>query len=124
VRSETLKYLAKAERCLANATICLSVNLTNDAGRGAYLAAFHAAQALIFERTGKASKTHNGVHTQFDRLVMSEPELEKLPTFLHQAYNLKAVADYETDADSDITLNARSGLLMMHAVLLWPFARR
>ncbi|HEX3522373.1 MAG TPA: hypothetical protein VHT52_09830 [Stellaceae bacterium] len=38
-----------------------------DAGRNAYLAAFHAAQALIAERTGKEAKTHKGVHAQFAR---------------------------------------------------------
>jgi hypothetical protein len=31
--------------------------LNDDAGRAAYLAAFHATQALIFERTGKVFKT-------------------------------------------------------------------
>jgi uncharacterized protein (UPF0332 family) len=33
-----------------------------DAGRNAYLAAFHAAQALMAERTGKDGRTHKGVH--------------------------------------------------------------
>ena len=57
---EAVSYLEKARQCLTYARINLSVNLGNDAGRNAYLAAFHSAQA----------------------------------------YNLKAVADYEMGPDS------------------------
>ena len=38
----------------------LGIGLADAAGRTAYLAGFHAAQALIFERTGRAVKTHRG----------------------------------------------------------------
>ena len=65
-------HLDKARQCLANAKVILGVDLANDAGRNAYLAAFHAAQALIFERTGKCSKTHQGVHSEFHRLAKTE----------------------------------------------------
>jgi hypothetical protein len=37
----------------------LTVDLTEDAARSAYLASYHAVQGLIFERTGKIAKTHN-----------------------------------------------------------------
>ena len=99
---EAVRYLDKAEKCISNAKASLTINLTNDAGRSAYLAAFHAAQALIFERTGKITKTHKGVHTEFARLAAGAPEFGKLPAFLLRAYNLKAVADYETGPDSEI----------------------
>jgi len=100
---EAARCLDKAQKCVVNAQTSLNVNLTNDAGRGAYLAAFHAAQAFIFERTGKVAKTHKGVHTLFARLVKEEPQLDdSLPAFLQRTYNLKAVADYETGPDSDI----------------------
>jgi len=103
VTPEAARYIDKAQQCVINARISLSVKLTNDAGRGAYPAAFHAAQALIFERTGKVAKTHRGVHTVFARLVKREPQLDQsLPAFLQRTYNLKAVADYETGPDSDI----------------------
>lgn len=73
----------------------------NDAGRNAYLAAFHAAQALIFERTEKVAKTHRGAHSEFARLTKDEPMVrQSFRAFLAQAYNLKAVADYETGPDS------------------------
>lgn len=41
----------------------LSVELAEDAERAAYLADYHTAEAFIFERTGKVTKTHKGVHT-------------------------------------------------------------
>ena len=72
---EAERYLDKSHQCLANARTSLSVNLTNDAGRGAYLATFHAAQALIFERTGKISKSHQGVHSQFALLAKSDARI-------------------------------------------------
>lgn len=100
---EASRYLEKAQQCLANAKAALGYGLSNDAGRGAYLAVFHAAQALIFEQTGKVAKTHQGVQSEFHRLAQHEPRLDKaFAPFLNQAYNLKAVADYETGPDSDI----------------------
>src|ERR1700679_2255534 len=36
-------------------------------GREAYLAGYHAAQALISERTGHAVKSHGGAKTEFHR---------------------------------------------------------
>jgi uncharacterized protein (UPF0332 family) len=91
----------KSTQCLSNARAELGISLSNDAGRNAYLAAFHSAQALIFERTGKVAKTHRGVHSEFARLAKLEPAIDsRFPVFLTQAYNLKAVADYETGAGS------------------------
>lgn len=100
---ESTRYLAKARRCLSDAQKCLGFDLTNDAGRGAYLTAFHASQAFIFERTGKVAKTHQGVQSEFYRLSRDEPRIpSSFPAFLNHAYNLKAVADYETGPDSDV----------------------
>ena len=101
MRPETEAYLEKARQCLSNAHANLGIKLANDAGRNAYLAAFHAAQALIFERTGKVVKSHRGVQSEFHRLAKDAPSIDKsFPVFLSQAYNLKAVADYETGPDS------------------------
>jgi uncharacterized protein (UPF0332 family) len=105
VTPETELYLQKARQCLANGRANLGIGLSNDAGRNAYLAAFHAAQALIFERTGRVSKTHQGVHSEFSRLVKGDRKIDKSFTvFLTKAYNLKAVADYETGPDSVVPL--------------------
>ena len=67
-----------------------TLELGEHAGRAAYLVAFHASQALIFERTGKSAKSHRGVAGQFVQLA---GELDKeLRSFLAKSYNLKAVA--------------------------------
>jgi uncharacterized protein (UPF0332 family) len=42
------------------------------AGRAAYLAAFHAAQAIIMLRTNKVAKTHAGVRSEFARIARDE----------------------------------------------------
>jgi uncharacterized protein (UPF0332 family) len=98
-------YLEKALSCLSNAHANLGIGLSNDAGRNAYLAAFHAAQAFIFKSTGKVAKTHNGVRSEFARLAKGEPRIDiSFPGFLARAYILKEVADYETGPDSDIPI--------------------
>lgn len=100
---EAALYLAKARECLGYARSNLQIGLCNDAGRNAYLAAFHAAQALIFERTGKVGKTHQGVHSQFAQLTKDEASVTAaLRSFLPKTYDLKAVADYETGPGSII----------------------
>jgi uncharacterized protein (UPF0332 family) len=76
VRPETEAYLEKARRCLSNAHANLGIRLANDAGRNAYLAVFHAAQALIFERTGKAAKSHRGVQSEFHRLARTTRNID------------------------------------------------
>ncbi len=66
------------------------------------LVAFHAAQALIFERTGKSAKSHRGVAGQFVQLA---GEFDKdLRSVLAKSYDLKAVADYETGEASDVPI--------------------
>jgi uncharacterized protein (UPF0332 family) len=54
----------------------LTVNLTEDAGRAAYLAGYQAAEAFIFERSGRATKTHKGAHSEFARLAVNEPRID------------------------------------------------
>jgi uncharacterized protein (UPF0332 family) len=61
----------------------LGVRLNEDAGRAAYLAGFHAAQAFIFED---------------DRRFKHD-----LRIFLSQAYNLKSIADYEEGPGSEVS---------------------
>ncbi|HWY16409.1 MAG TPA: HEPN domain-containing protein [Rhizomicrobium sp.] len=98
---EAGRYLAKARLTLDHARKMLIVQLNEDAGRAAYLAGFQAAQALIFERTGTVTKTHKGAHTEFARLTRNEPRVDtELRRFLPQAYDLKAVCDYELGPDA------------------------
>jgi uncharacterized protein (UPF0332 family) len=89
---------------LAEADILLVINLNEAAARTAYLAGFHAAQALISERTGRGVKSHSGVKTEFHRLVRGDARIDdKLRAFLGFAYNLKALADYQTGPGSDVS---------------------
>jgi uncharacterized protein (UPF0332 family) len=49
-------------------------------------------------------KTHAGVQTEFLKLTRDDPRVDgELRTFLSRAYNLKAIADYETDPGSAIS---------------------
>ena len=94
---ETAQFLDKAQKLLREADAMLGIRLYDAAGRSAYLAGFHAAQAFISEKTGRTVKTHKGVHTEFQRLTKDNPTfVPDLRAFLSQAYNLKAIADYET----------------------------
>lgn len=82
----------------------LGVGLNEDAGRTAYLAGLHAAQALIFEATGRVFKRHPTVQREFRRLVRGEPSVDhELQAFLGRTYNLKAIADYETGPGSRVS---------------------
>jgi uncharacterized protein (UPF0332 family) len=58
---QTSAYLAKANQALDKARRVLAIHIADKAGRHAYYAQFHAAQALIFERMDKISKSHKGV---------------------------------------------------------------
>jgi uncharacterized protein (UPF0332 family) len=95
MKAETADYLAKAGATLADARQIAALPLPHVAGREAYYAAFHAAEAYIFEHTGKVAATHKGVRIEFARLARREPRIDReLTRFLATAYQLKATADY------------------------------
>ena len=95
---EAADHIEKAHRCLMRARAILAVGICDVAAREAYLAAFHAAQALIAERVGRAAKTHRGVHVQFARLTKNEVRLDvELRQFLPKSYDMKATTDYGLD---------------------------
>lgn len=82
----------------------LAMQYNEAAGRSAYLAGFHAAQALISHRTGRAAKTHKGVNVEWHRLTRDNPSIDQeLRAFLGFAFNLKAIADYETGPGSEVS---------------------
>jgi uncharacterized protein (UPF0332 family) len=106
VTPETERSLAKARLTLEHARTRLTVELAEDAGRAADLVGYHAAEAFIFERTGKVTKTHKGVHTEFARLAMNEPAFDvELRRFLPRAYDLKAICDYGVGPDAVVPLD-------------------
>jgi len=98
---ESAKFIEHAHVVVARADVMLTVKLNEDAARSAYLASFHVAQAYIFERTGKTSKSHHGVQTEFFRLTKDDARVDPLlRRFLSQSYIFKSVADYFTGAEA------------------------
>lgn len=105
------EHLAKARDCLTRAKAILVAGIGEDAGRNAYLAAFHAAQAYILMRRGRVARTHRGVHRLFCELTADNSPLRELAIFLSQAYNLKSVADYELGPGADVPLDRASAAI-------------
>ena len=104
MRPQTEAFLEKARHLLENAGTMLRVGLNEDAGRTAYLAGYHAAQAFLFERTDKIFKTHRGVQGEFGRLTKDDPYFDfELRAFLGRTYDLKTIADYESGPDATLT---------------------
>jgi uncharacterized protein (UPF0332 family) len=104
VRPQTARFLEKGRQLLEQAETMLGVALNEAAGRTAYLAGYLAAQAVIFERVGRAFKTHAGVHTEFLMLTRDDPRIDhELRGFLSRTYNLKAIADFELGQDAAVS---------------------
>ncbi len=100
-------HLRKAREELAKARATLKqLGYGDEAGRLAYLAAFHAAQALIVERTSRTAKTHAGVHSQFHRLIRDDARFDAdLRGFLSDGFDLKTVSDYGVGPDATVSSN-------------------
>ena len=92
---EVAGHLARAREGLDEARIVAALPLARLAARSAYLAAFHAAEALILTRNGKVAKTHAGVHSEFARLTRDLPAADgELRRVLGRGYAYKDLADY------------------------------
>jgi uncharacterized protein (UPF0332 family) len=109
VKPQTAAFLEKSRELLDRADKMLGVGLNEDAGRTAYLAGLHAAQAFLFETSGRVFKKHAAVQSEFGRLTKDDPRFGmELRTFLGRAYNLKAIADYETGPGSRVSAESAS----------------
>lgn len=102
---EAREHLDKARECLTKARETLAVlHYADEAGRAAYMAGLHAAQAIIEERIGRSPITHRGVRTLFAQVVKDEPQLDQsFVEFLADAYDLKWTADYGTGPGAVVT---------------------
>jgi uncharacterized protein (UPF0332 family) len=96
VTPEAQYYLNSARQDIDDTRKILAAGVWRIAARSAYYAAFHAAEALIVERTGRIAKTHSGVRAEFARLVKNSEPDRALSTFLAQAYKYKEISDYGT----------------------------
>src|SRR5208282_4708948 len=107
VKDQTGAFLDKARELLDQAETIFGIGLNEPAGRTAYLAGFHAAQALIFETSERIHKSHAGVQREFSRLVKDDRRVDDpLRAFLGRTYSLKAIADYETGPGSHVSAKA------------------
>lgn len=103
MKPEAAAYLDKAREALAKAEGMLG-RWPDEAGREAYLAGLHAAQALIFERTGEIMKRHRGVQRELGRLTKDDARVDiELRAFLGRTYQFKAIADYLTGPASQVS---------------------
>jgi uncharacterized protein (UPF0332 family) len=104
LKPETALFLQKSRELLDQAETMLGVGLDEAAGRTAYLAGFHAAQALIFEAIGRVFKRHSTVQAEFGRLVKDDPRFDMaLRAFLPRTYNSESIADYWTGPGSHVS---------------------
>jgi uncharacterized protein (UPF0332 family) len=103
VKPEAADYLRKARVDLDEADKIAAIGLANVAGRSAYYAAFHTAEALIMERTGKVAVSHKGVRVEFARLAKDDPALREFTAFLARAYDLKTLADYSVSPQVQVS---------------------
>ena len=102
---EGRSYLAKAQEDLNDARKIADIGLAKVAARSAYYAAFHAAEALIFERTGKIAKTHTGVRSEFSRPMKETPNFDRsLTAFLAKAYTFREIGNYGIGPAAIITM--------------------
>lgn len=102
---EAALYMTKARRLLLQAQAVHEIGIAEQGGRIAYAAAFNAAQALIFERSGRAVKTHKGVRARFGFLTKDEPSIDSgLRSFLENGFELKRLADYFEIGDREVSL--------------------
>ena len=93
MKSQATAYLEKADEALDDARHNMGFPIPRQAARLAYYAAFHAAQASIFETHGKAAKTHKGVNAQFAKISIDENLPPGLSHFLATTYHFKTAAD-------------------------------
>jgi uncharacterized protein (UPF0332 family) len=104
VKAQTAAFLEKSQELLDEAEAIMGIDRHEAAARTAYLAGFHAAQALIFETNSRVYKSHGGVNGEFARLVKNDPRVDdQIRAFLGRTYDLKAIADYETGPGAHIS---------------------
>ena len=114
---ESLDYLGTAERILREAEVFFEEGHNEVAAREAYLAAFSAARAVVFEKTGEAPKTHSGTRTALAKLMHEGLSLDqKFLNFLAQGFEQKVDTDYGArtpieDSEAEAALEIAHDLL-------------
>ena len=68
MKPESAAFMEKSREFLVKARGMFDNHWPDEAGRAAYLAGLHAAQAFIFETSGEITKSHKRVQSEFGRL--------------------------------------------------------
>jgi uncharacterized protein (UPF0332 family) len=120
MKPEAADYLGKARQCLDDAKqIAAATPLHHIVAREAYLAAYHAAEAYLFERTGKAARTHRGLRSEFGRLARGDPRIgREFLTFLAEAYEYGIGSPSITGEDARLAIDTAGRLIDCIAALL------
>lgn len=110
---EARRYFDKSFECLQEAQLIAGIGLAKAAARSAYYAAFHSAEALILERTGKVAKTHSGVRSEFSRLAGGpDASSRRLVALLSEAYKYKELGDYGVGDEAIVPIEAALDLIV------------
>jgi uncharacterized protein (UPF0332 family) len=114
-----MHYLARARENLSEARQIAGIGLATVAARSAYYAAFHAAEAYIFDKTGRIAKTHSGVRAEFSRLAKDDTRIARTMTaFLPKAYQYKEISDYGVNPKAVVTMPNAEGAIISAADFL------
>lgn len=116
--AEVRLCLEKARQCLDRAAVIHGLAIHDIAGREAYLAAYHAAQALILDRTGRIARTHKGARTLLAEMARADTALAPLVMFLARAYELKSLADYGVGPEAQVSADAAQAAITTAGALL------
>jgi uncharacterized protein (UPF0332 family) len=100
---EAANYLAKAREDLSEARQIAGIGLATVAARSAYYAAFHAAEALIVDKTGRVAKSRSGVRSEFARLPRDDPRIARTMTAFLAQY--KEIGDYGVGGVADFGMS-------------------
>jgi uncharacterized protein (UPF0332 family) len=92
------ELLEKARLSLKRADLMSGAGDGEAARRECYFAAFHAARALLFVRTGLFERAHDRVRLSFGRYAVSFGLPPELARFLASAHRYMELADYEIGA--------------------------
>ena len=95
-------YLILATRNLDEAAKIQEIGLARVAARSAYSRPSMPAEAIVFERTGRAAKTRSGLRASFAELLNAQED-GWMRKFLGTAYRYKEIADYSIDQRDLIT---------------------
>ncbi len=110
MKPESARRLAKAERFLRQATLLDEKVMAEATIHCSYYAMFHAAAAVLLERTGKAPKTHGAMVGQFSGIARTAgKDAELLARRFNRAGSRRLASDYDdVPAEEDDAASLRN----------------